>query len=388
MQVFKLCLKIIKDNIPTLMIYVVVFLGVSILATSSMSNESKEMASFTPTKTDIAFISDETGPLVDGLKEELSKVANFVEIERDTETLQDALYFRRVTYALYIPNGFTERFMGGEDVKIQKTTIPESYSSAYVDISVEKYFDLARLYLTNVENIAEEELVSKVLKDLSVTTNVELYDTRANKADTSYANFYFNYLSYSMLGALVMGMSALMVVFSDKDIKRRNACSPISTSRINMQFILANLTFAMVTWFIMVGFCIMFNFKNSLTPATLYFVLNSFIFMICGTSLSYLIGTAVTNQEALSAVCNVVTLGPSFISGVFVPQELIGQSVLRIASFTPSYWYVKANNEIAGLTSFGFEQLESVFSSILIQLGFAVAMFAVALVVAKRKRYA
>jgi ABC-2 type transport system permease protein len=110
--------------------------------------------------------------------------------------------------------------------------------------------------------------------------------------------------------------------------------------------------------------------------------------MICGTSLSYLIGTAVTNQEALSAVCNVVTLGPSFISGVFVPQELISQSVLRIASFTPSYWYVKANNEIAGLTSFGFEQLESVFSSILIQLGFAVAMFAVALVVAKRKRYA
>ena len=43
MQVFKLCLKIIKDNIPTLMIYVVVFLGVSILATSSMSRESNEM---------------------------------------------------------------------------------------------------------------------------------------------------------------------------------------------------------------------------------------------------------------------------------------------------------------------------------------------------------
>lgn len=388
MQVFKLCLKIIKDNIPTLMIYVIVFLGVSILATSSMSSQSKEMVSFTPTKTDIAFISNETGPLVDSLKQELSKVANFIEIDRDTEALQDALFYRRVTYALRIPTGFAERFMRGDDIKIEKTTIPESSFSGYVDISIEKYFDVARMYLTNVEGITEEDLAAMVSQDLSITTNVELLNAGEKRADTSYANFYFNYLSYSMLGVLVMGMSAMMVVFNDEDLKRRNACSPISTGRINMQFIFANLTFAIVTWLIMVGFCIVFNYKNSLAPATLFFVLNSFVFMICGTSISYLIGTAVTNQEALSAVCNIVTLGPSFISGVFVPQELIGQSVLRIASFTPSYWYVKANNEIARLTSIGFEQLESIISSILIQLGFAIAIFAVALVVAKRKRYA
>lgn len=388
MQVFKLCMKILKDNIPALMIYVIVFLGVSLIASSAMSKENKEMDSFTPTKANVVFTSGDCGPLVDGFKKELSKVANFVDLPDKSEALQDAMYFGQVTYALRIPAGFTEKFMNGEDIQLEKTAHPASFTGAYIDISIEKYFDVARMYVANVQDITEEELAASVRRDLSINTNIELLSVEEEQADTTYANFYFNYLAYSMLGVLVLGMSALMVVFNDADKKRRNACSPITTGRINLQFILANLTFAFVTWLIMVTFCIALNFKNSFTPATLYFLLNSFAFMICGTSLSYLIGSVVTNQEALSAVCNVVTLGPSFISGVFVPQSLISASVLRIASFTPSYWYVKANNEIAGLSKFDFADLESVLMSIVIQLGFAVALFSIALVVAKKKKYA
>jgi len=49
----------------------------------------------------------------------------------------------------------------------------------------------------------------------------------------------------------------------------------------------------------------------------------------------------------MSAAANVFSLGSCFISGVFVPQDLMSNTVLKIASFTPNYWFVKANNSIS-----------------------------------------
>ena len=41
MPVYNLCIKIIKKNIPTLLIYIIVFLGVSILVSSTAANQQK-----------------------------------------------------------------------------------------------------------------------------------------------------------------------------------------------------------------------------------------------------------------------------------------------------------------------------------------------------------
>jgi len=88
----------------------------------------------------------------------------------------------------------------------------------------------------------------------------------------------------------------------------------------------------------------------------------------------------------MSAVANVFTLGSSFTGGVFVPQELLGANVLTIASFTPTYWYVKANNEIANTVSFNADNLQSIFTSMVLVLAFGVAVLAVTLVLIKQRR--
>ena len=158
MQVFKLCLKILKKNIPSMLIYVSVFLSISIIMTFATANQMDEMSIFTQAKSNIAFISEEDSPLVDGLKRELSKIANFVEIPDKTEALQDALYFREVTYILRVPRGFTRGFMKGEDVQLEKTIVPDSYSDIYVDLAIDKYFNTARLYMQQMDNISQEDL--------------------------------------------------------------------------------------------------------------------------------------------------------------------------------------------------------------------------------------
>ena len=119
---------------------------------------------------------------------------------------------------------------------------------------------------------------------------------------------------------------------------------------------------------------------------TLYFLLNSIVFTICGSSISYLIGNLIKGRSAISAVCNVVTLGTCFIGGVFVPQAFLNSTVLKIASFTPTYWYVKANSKIAELANFDYSNLSTVFYYLLIEFGFALAFFSIAMVVGKKKR--
>jgi len=387
MQVFKLCLKVLKKNIPSMLIYIVVFLVVSLIMSSAMSKEMQKNTLFTQKKSNMAFISEENSLLIDGLKRELGKVANFVELPDEKEVLQDALYFRSVSYILRIPEGFTESFMKGENALLEKTTVPNSFTNTYIDLCIDKYLNNARLYVQHIKDISQESLVRHLESDMSVNTSIELKTNGKRPENHIYANYFFNYMSYSLLAVLILGMTSIMIVFYNNDLRRRNACSPLSARSINLQFILASLLFTAFTWMIMVVFCILYNLENSFNLNTVYFMINSLIFAVCGTSISFLIGNLVKSANAISAVTNVVSLGLSFISGVFVPLELLGDSVLKIASFTPTYWFVKANNRIATLTQFNFSNMEPILSCMLIQLGFALAFFAVALVISKKRRF-
>ncbi len=384
MPIFKLCMKIIQKNLSSMMIYVAVFLAIATLL--SLNGSKVQEAGFSQEKTNIAFLSEEDSPLIDGFQAELAKTANFVEVPDETEKLQDALFFRSVSYILRIPKGFTQSFMRGENVRIEKTTVPNSVSNAYLDLNINQYFNTAALYVKTVPGITQEDLVRHLKADMESNTPVAMKTDARQDTDNGFSANYFNYLAYALSSVLVLGISAIMLVFNDRDLSRRNFCSPQSAGKINFQFILANLVFTVVCWAVMVGFCFLFDHRNMMTRNTVYLVLNSFVFTLSMSSISFLIGNLLKERGAISAVCNVVSLGPCFISGVFVPQELLNSTVLKIASFTPIYWYVKANNQISSLASFSFSSLSEAYTAMLIEAGFAVAFFAVSMVVGKKKR--
>ncbi len=386
MPVYNLCMKITKKNIPSLLIYIIVFLVVSFIMATSVSKSIKEQEGFLRVKTNIAFINEEESPLIEGLKDELGKVANFVELPDETEALQDALFFRRIVYILRIPQGFTQGFINGENMSLEKTIVPDSYSSAYIDLSIEKYLNTARLYIQHMNDITQEELVSYLNENLSKETNVEIPYSEL-KIDLNYSNYFFNYLAYSLLSILILGMSALMISYNDRDLKRRTGCSPLSDTASNLQFILANLTFATVSWLIMAIFCFIIDAENILTLNTFYFIISSFIFAFCGSGMGFLIGSVAKGNEAISAITNVVVLGSCFLSGVFVPAEFLGSTALKIASFMPTYWYVKANNQIAQLIHFDSAYIKPILSDMAIVFCFGIAFFALSLVVRKNRRY-
>lgn len=385
MQVFKVYFKIIKANIKQMSIYLIIFLAISLIYSFSATPKREE--GFSQTKTKVAFINlDEDTALIRGFKEYLSKYVNFVDVENKQDKLQDALFFREVEYIVTIPKNFTKDFLQGKAVEIEKTTVPNSTTKMYVDMAINKYFNEARIYVNNIPGITEENLAGEVVKSASSEIEVKLKTFGDKKQNNAFAVYYFNFLAYSLFAVLILGVSSNLLVFNNKNLKRRNLCSPMKDRTFNMELIIANLAFALVSYGIMTIFGFILNRENMMTYNGLLLCINGLVFTIAALSISFLVGLFIKNRNAQSSVANVLSLGFCFLSGVFVPQELLSDKCLTLASFNPTYWYVKANNAIGKLSNFGFDNLSSILTYMLIELGFAIAIFSVALVANKQMK--
>ena len=320
-----------------------------------------------------------------GFIENLRETAEIKELKDEEATISDALYFRVVTYVIRIPEGFTEKFMGQEEVMVEIESIPGSAGNTYTDLAVNSFFQTAALYLAADETLTEEALVEETVSALSERTPVEVKSQNQQKED-GYAKFYFNYMSYSLVSILVLGTSLIMLVWKDKDLYERTEVSPLKRESISLQKYLALGVFTLLTWVVLNGAYFIVNTQSTLDLRTLLHMGNSVVFAFTAMGMSFLIGTLLKSRNAISAVSNVVSLGPSFISGVFVPQELLGSGVLSMARVTPTYWYVTANNTIASIGTLQEAKTQSVFTFMLIVFGFGLLFFVLSTLAGRRAR--
>jgi ABC-2 type transport system permease protein len=139
-------------------------------------------------------------------------------------------------------------------------------------------------------------------------------------------------------------------------------------------------------WFVLnaAGF-VMYGSKLGGTDAKIIalIVLNTFVFTIVAAAMASLACSFVRGPNSQNAVANSLSLVLSFVGGVFVPLEMLGENLLAVARFTPAYWYVTALERICSLNSFRGGALAPIWQAMLLQLAFAAALFCVALAVAK-----
>lgn len=385
MQVFKTYFKIIKSNLMQMLIYIVIFVGLAVLF--SMMVQPQKSVSFTPQKPLVAVVNhDENSELVRGFTDYLEKNADIVPLKDDPSTLKDALFFREVVYIMTIPEGFTQSFMRGENPEIIENTVPDSDFSYQTSQLVNQYFNTARLYLKGIPDMSQKELSNKTAASMEDETTVTLNQISIEEGVPSYS-YYFSYLAYALLAVMILGISSIMMVFNNPDIKRRNSCAPMRLKSFNTQLAIASTVFGIAVWaFMMLIAFVLYDITPENLPLVLLCSVNALLMTFTALGIAFLTGQFIRSYNIQSAVANVVSLGLCFLSGVFVPQNLLGDSVMAIASFTPTYWYVKANNTIIGLKSFSMEALSPVFTDMLILTGFIIAVFAVGLMISKYRQ--
>ncbi|MEI8199759.1 MAG: ABC transporter permease [Eubacteriales bacterium] len=390
MKVFKVYFKIIKKNLPMLSIYIAIFMLFALLLT--ISGVGGSTSTFSETKNRVMIINnDDASPLTDGLVDYLTGKSVIVAPVKDEKAIQDALFYEDAAYVLTIPNGFSEDFLSGtHSLTLGKRTTPNSTAGVQLDMLVEKYLGEFNLYvkakgIAPTDVTALKETASLVKADMQKETDV-VWAGSAPTSSITKASYYFNYLPYSLLSIMILAVSSIMQVFAKGDLKKRMQCAPTPATRINLELLLGNLCFAVVVWAFMMILSLLLT-GSSITDTRMQMLLvNAFVFSITALSLSFLLGHLIKGPGAQHSVANVIALGTSFISGVFVPQALLGDTVKYVASFTPTYWYVTAVGNITALSSFSWTDTKEIFMGMLIQLAFAAAFLVLALVIGRQRK--
>jgi ABC-2 type transport system permease protein len=284
-----------------------------------------------------------------------------------SDDVKEALYSGATNYIIEID---------GEDVKdYQAPNNTTAYiAQNYINNYINTYRAMEQLY----PDSAADEIAKLTEKSLKDSVNVNNMGTSLSGIEN--LNNFYNIFVYGVLGSLVMGIGIAMMAMNERKLYMRTIVSPVSLRRRNTALFLAQACLGAVIWLIGFLFSLYFAGDARFSPVHIMFILNSIPFVLSVTAIGFLIGQAVKNEVVFSGVSTVLMLCVSFLSGAFIPQELLADSVLKISALTPAYWFVVNNNKIGQMSDYDFGALAGptavmlAFTIVLILAGTAVTI--------------
>jgi len=376
MTVFNLYLKILNKNKIAIIVYIVIFTILTLI----MVNTIYVQDSFSNTKVDIAFIDDDNTEYTNNLKDYISDYAVIKNIKK--EDLEDAFFYRDIEMIIEIPQGFTNSLASENKLNIETKTIPDSAQSVTLQRAMEKYINLSRVY---IENDLKTDNLHQSLKDI-LDNEAKVNINSKIKVDYTNSEFYFNYLAYVLLAMLVTVIGSIMTSFRPIEIKRRNNLGSVSNKKMNLILLISNLLLGIFIWLIFIIISIILYSDIMLKTNGLLLMINCLIFLFTVISIAYLFVVIFKSGNVIGALATVVSLGSSFLTGVFIPQFLLDDFIIKIAKFIPSYWYVKANSNISTLYNYNNTTLKPIYSSFIIQIIFTFVFIILSLFISKYKQ--
>lgn len=377
MQVFKLVFKLIKENSVSIMITLIVTVLISLLfvktgAMGATFNEDIKASIHIVDKNN----SEQSKDLVSYLKEKCEV------IDMEEDLIEESLFYQQLVYVLYIPEDYDTTLMSGERVHLQKKVCANSAGSYLVNQYVEEYLTATQNYVKYMPSASFKEISKLVKNDFSKEVKMEVKQSESKDN----IHLYFNFFGYSFVCSIIAGIGYSMHKLSTREIKRRNIISPMKNINLNIQQILAYACFAVLIFVVAITFGYVIFYDSMQAVFVPYMILNLGVYLLPCLGLAYLIGTIIRSLEVQNGMANVLGLIMAFLGGSFVPQSLLSDALIQIASFTPNYWFVKANDALYDMKTFDFENLKPIFSYMGIEVLFAAVFFFIAIIYAKFKR--
>lgn len=371
MQVFKSYIKITLKLWPMIVLTAGIMIGVTVMATAHLTPNQD----FESTKPAVAIFDHDDSELSRGLAKYIASQTSVVEIDDSDEARKEAIYFQTVYYVFMIPDGFGADFVAGKQPKIESLTSQGGYAMQ-AKLLADNYLRLAEpqaLTGASQANIAES-----VDQSLDQVSEIKVTNSKISSHELWKATYYFNFSTYAILASALTVIGNIMVNFNRRTIKYRNAVSATPVSRINLAILAGNglLLAALWLFYSLVGLILVPSVM--MTSYGWLFIGGLGCFSLAALEISFAVGQFIHNREVLSGVSNVIALGSSFLCGVFMPQEFLGETVLSFSRLLPTYWYVKGNNQIPELTNLGWSSIQPIVINFAIVVAFAIGIAIVA----------
>lgn len=379
MTVFKAFLKVLNKCKVPIIIYTVILVFFSAFNMQT----SEKSVSFTASKPNILIVNEEKEEgITKSFINYLNKNSNVISIESSEEKIDDALFYRDVSYVIYVPEDFSEEIISGKTPEIKVKSVGD-YGASYANMMVERYLKIANVYSDVAES--EEELVHLVDDTLDTKVDVKI-TSKLDSNSIEKAAFYHNFLNYCILAGTIYVICLILSSFKDENIKKRTMVSSMSNKKYNRILLLSNGLFAFILWmfYVLIAFILMGKVMS--TMHGLFFIINSFIFTFCALTIAFLIANLVSNKNAVNGIVNVIALGSSFLCGSFVPASMLPDFVLKIAHVLPSYWYIKTNDLLKEVEVFNIETIRPILTNMFIIICFSIAFIIITNMVSIKRK--
>ena len=375
MQVYKTFLKIALRYIPSTIWMLFMFIGVSFAVAKAYSSDAP--ASYTTKKVKIAVVDEDSSALSEKLYDYLSSTHKLVDIG-DESTWADEMFAHTVEYILVIEKGFEEQAQNGKyDCCLTSCYAPDSNSAYIVQSQVNSYMQNIKSYMAGGYTLSES--ADKALETVSMAVDVE-FAAENKEASPKPIAYFFAILPYMMLMMVINALGPTLLAWNKSEIKARTAISGVSLASKNISIIGAMITFSAFIMLLYMGSAAIVYKADFFTERTIYYALNSFIYLIVCVATALLVAQLAHKLSALSIFSNVYGLASSFFCGVFVSRELLPDKLNVFAHCLPPYWYINVSDELAYYSG---NLSQNAWISMGVQLLFAAALFAVTLTISK-----
>lgn len=345
MRVFKLYLLLLQRQWRTIALYVTVFLGVFLLIAVLNSGNGEYQAQ----QIRVVLRNEDDSEVSEVLSDALQERFVVEEGLGDTE-MDEALFYQAGHVAIVIPEGFGDAFALGKGTLELRT----QGNNAYGEL-VRRQCDQFLGLLAKGHQLHPEKSYAQLCEEIrAADTPVSVEMTSALSDARSRMSTYCNFMSYVILTLMLTCIPLTISVLRAPDTQMRLSCAPLSGRSLMLQVLAGAGIFAIgllaVLYAALTALC---GVSTICSPSGLLMLLNGVLFTAASLAFALMIAFLISGhrkrektEETVSALSNLLGLSFSFLGGAFVPQQLLSAPLQFIASFTPTYWFVRVSDQL------------------------------------------
>lgn len=375
MTVFKTYLKVLNRYKFTVILYTALLVGFAAINNTAGTGQQ----AFEARKPNVYIEDLDNSELSKDFIRYMDTKCELSHLEK--EYTKDALFYRQLDYYLTIPKNFEKDILASKNPEIQVEKTGD-FASYYANMLSERYIKTVQVYASTQENVSA--LIKDVKKNLDTQTKVHM-ETTLDKASIRSITNYYNFAAYSLLAGVMYIIGLVMTTFKREEIQKRMVVSATKQGSIQVKLWLCNVGYALVLWASYVGISYVICGKIVFSQHGLYYILNSFLYLLCATSLAFFVASLLKSREAINGIVNVVALGSAFLCGAFLSVNLLPEFVLKIAHVLPAYWYIQTNEFLRGAEVINTSALQVMYPNMMMLVFFTALFFGLTILTSKMR---
>ena len=370
MTVYKYFLKLANRYKIYGIIYLVIFMGMALLQISGI--DEKKHFEDVPVKIMIKDESNGSNEIINQLLQILQKKHNVQKTTQSDTNMKQAIYAGDVDAGLWIPSDVQSKLEKEQEVVGME--ISNSLSGHLIREYVNAYLRYA-VALKKEGNFNPETIEKIMDQEVTVTLLSKKEMVSSQYSKEKFGEYYFAYSPFIYFSVFIYLFGTIFSKMKGKEVAKRIAIAMKDERRVMLEQFLAGLTIVAL----IVGINLVFvgilapEFYASSQASKI--LLLSTASAISAYALSFLCAVVIgENQYAYSAASTIFGMGLAFLSGIFVPLELVSSYGVNIAKFFPVYYVTSAaSNSSTEFSSYAFDLgMIALFTVLYIVMAFSV----------------